>query len=56
LDINGVVIEMDEQFFAQKDFVVERIRNLLTPGRELTFRIFGNESGLEYWEIRERPV
>src|SRR5690606_38490160 len=42
LDINGVFIQLDDQFFAQKAFGIESVRQLLTPGRELTFRLFGN--------------
>lgn len=55
LDINGVVVQLDDSFFAQKAAAIESVRTLLTPGRELTFRLYGNESRMEYWEIREVP-
>lgn len=52
LDINGLQVELDDAFFANKAVYIEQVRLMLPQNDEIELKLFGNASQLEYWQVR----
>lgn len=52
LDINGLHVELNELFFANKAEVVNQARIMLPRDDEIEMVLYGNESQLSYWQVR----